>query len=47
MARVIRSEPRPSDLLWKYDVGVRFEAPLGDVFVLELQKRARRSGTGD
>jgi serine/threonine protein kinase len=42
--RVVRVTPRAAGSLWKFDVGVHFEAPLSDGLLLELRQRAQRSG---
>ena len=39
-ATVVRVEARRDDPIWKFDVGVRFEAPLADAFVDEIERRA-------
>jgi serine/threonine-protein kinase len=45
-AVVVRVEVRQGDPIWKFDVGVRFEAPLDDALVLEIERRAAATGRG-
>lgn len=39
-ARVIRVGARTDDPIWKFDVGVQFDVPLGDELLSEIERRA-------
>jgi hypothetical protein len=43
-ARVVRVGGRAGDPLWRFDVGVRFEEPLGAELLAEIEKRAEQAG---
>jgi serine/threonine protein kinase len=42
-AQVVRTSALAFDALWRFEVGIQFQAPLDDALLFELERRARRA----